>query len=374
MPAFLPLELVHKVIQDVDDQPTLAACCRVARPFLDESRRRLYGQIDIKLPEGDDVDTYHWDDASLDLVRMLLRCPTIADLVQAVALVETVELAGKTRRGISTSAQKALCDVLAACSGVHTVTLPAGSINFAACAGLSAAADERESAGREPHDLRTLELQFPNFLTEEMLEHYPRVEHLRFSSPGGLDDADGGFDPNLPTLSDLRLSSLVLRQLDPASAPHFVRNLTRSSLDTLTRLENEIDALVSALPTCTAVRTLRLATLFEFEEEDECVEALCTTIPASFPRSLVALSVLFNDGSESDCHLSYSLYTLRALLSAPSPARLRSFTYDRRPYELEAATTVHGAEKRKELDKFEEECREKGLLCRGLRSGQEWWE
>ncbi|GAA6039601.1 hypothetical protein JCM8097_002206 [Rhodosporidiobolus ruineniae] len=312
MPPYLPLEIVDKIHSEVEDRRALARWCRVARRFLDNSRERLYRSVAFTF-DCDGDDKYYWPPAALRLFSTFVENRELAELVEEVKF------------------EIKLCDhnqwyddpwrgISATIESImfDVARICAHAHSFAVvedymdqCLNALRAALELRCPDDATDHLVKLDLPRPSEAACTLLRRNPMLEHLHFSST-----ADH-YDPRLANFSgagldDLRLSSLALGQVDPTP---FLNKIPRPSL-------------VSRAP--------------------------------------------------QYGHLDFSPDHFRTLLSSSLPPNLRLLTYDRRHIPLTVPHVDWEADNLRAhirmWNELEDERRERGIWCKGLRAGPAEWD
>ncbi|GAA6039609.1 hypothetical protein JCM8097_002210 [Rhodosporidiobolus ruineniae] len=419
MPPYLPLEIVDKIHSEVEDRRALARWCPVARRFLDDSRERLYRRLDLRLYANDvnGAKSYFYTPTTLSLLNTLVRNEDLAELVEEVGVVEEKTYDQRTWLGISADPEKVLYDALMLCDNVTSITLLPDQ-EKAGTSALWNAQDARCEAGCPEHDLDALDLQRPTRETMEIVQYYGQLKHLRFSAT----EDDEYLDEDAFTvtrLDYLKLESLVFGQLDDRSL-HLLDELPRSSMAFLNRLEipflpddlamplspppslqhltissltqeTQINYFLDNLHTFPSLRSLSVSAGSHRRHRSSSwdqvglpaavVSSFLARLPAVLPPSLETLALL-NLPDEQGCWHWYSttfaVGHFRTLLASSLPPGLRLLTYDRRHIPPTLPLVDWEADNRRHEMKrwmqLEDECKERGIWCRGLRAGPAEWD
>ncbi|GAA6020139.1 hypothetical protein JCM10207_006271 [Rhodosporidiobolus poonsookiae] len=384
-PPRLPLELVHKVHEEVNAKCDLAKWARVAKAFLEPSRRQLYFSIDIEVYPYAPVDNvYHYTPKTLSLLTSLVSFPGLRQFVRDVEFDNETSSLDEDVPGVRTALDDAVFSPMLLLPALDGVTVPSMGTEEWVTALLKV--EQALQDRRLPPPLYdTLDLRQPSVSGWTLLSRHPEVKHLKFSS------GDEWF--SLIDLSDfpktplnLRLSSLYFTQL--VDSLDFTTRLTNSSAATLSYLdiplelaefpslaffpalrhlilggggysnEREVSRLLAALPELINLRTLECS----FSLAPEGIAKLCssaskglaTRVPASLQRlSLITLAVYTRVPFPPDALVDF--------LRAPSSASLQALGIVMPRRDSAAIDPEWPASA--EYDELRQVCAERGIQC-----------
>ncbi|GAA6020140.1 hypothetical protein JCM10207_006272 [Rhodosporidiobolus poonsookiae] len=383
-PPPLPFELVHQIFKEARDSATQAVWARVARAFLEPSRRELYKSLIIRLGQHThEQDVYHYTPSTLATLTSLARHPALGELVQSFVFHVEPYLEGQVVPGVQTVLEDTLGSLLLLCPNVQALALgnvPEHHLAF----GLLQAEAKLADWHRPPQTWYHLRLTDLTNEGLELLQRHPEVDELTLFSTRAFPDNELGV-PNEPL--DLQLHWLDMHFVDHGRLERLFPNITASSSASLIYLHlplalarlpclssfHHLEHLVLSQGPADAVevvslpgRLAKLASLCTLELnlaiDSTAARRLCSpTTEGSAANFPVYLENLHLSNSPSTAQEAFLPSLLLDLVRAPSPASLLHLSYF--PLSCQRQMAAGDAPRLKEYGELHRVCEEQGIRC-----------